>query len=34
VAIRSGRSLITQLLAGGEFDLQIVAYWYRPHLLK
>lgn len=34
VAIRSGRSLITQLLAAGEFDLQIVAYWYRPHLLK
>ena len=34
VHIRSGRSLITQLLAAGEFDLQIVAYWYRPHLLK
>ena len=34
VAIRSGRSLITQLLAAGEFDLQIVAYWYRPYLLK
>jgi iron(III) transport system substrate-binding protein len=34
VAIRSGRSLITQLLAAGEFDLQIVAYWYRPHLMK
>jgi iron(III) transport system substrate-binding protein len=34
VNIRSGRSLITQLLAAGEFDLQIVAYWYRPHLLK
>jgi ABC-type Fe3+ transport system substrate-binding protein len=34
VAIRGGRSLVTQLLAAGEFDLQIVAYWYRPHLLK
>jgi iron(III) transport system substrate-binding protein len=34
IAIRSGRSLITQLLAAGEFDLQIVAYWYRPHLMK
>jgi iron(III) transport system substrate-binding protein len=34
VAIRSGRSLITQLMAAGEFDLQIVAYWYRPHLMK
>jgi len=34
VAIRSGRSLITQLLAAGEFDLQIVAYWYRPYLMK
>jgi ABC-type Fe3+ transport system substrate-binding protein len=34
VAIRSGRSLITQLLAAGEFDLQVVAYWYRPHLMK
>ena len=34
VAIRSGRSLITQLLSAGEFDLQIVAYWYRPHLMK
>ncbi len=34
VAIRSGRSLITQLLAAGEYDLQIVAYWYRPHLMK
>ena len=34
VAIRSGRSLITQLLTAGEYDLQIVAYWYRPHLMK
>jgi iron(III) transport system substrate-binding protein len=34
IAIRSGRSLITQLLAAGEFDLQIVAYWYRPYLMK
>jgi iron(III) transport system substrate-binding protein len=34
IAIRSGRSLATQLLAAGEFDLQIVAYWYRPHLMK
>ena len=34
VAIRSGRSLITQLLTAGEYDLQIIAYWYRPHLMK
>lgn len=34
IAIRSGRSLVTQLLAAGEFDVQIVAYWYRPHLMK
>jgi iron(III) transport system substrate-binding protein len=34
VAIRSGRSLATQLLSAGEYDLQIVAYWYRPHLMK
>ncbi|HVO91784.1 MAG TPA: extracellular solute-binding protein [Terriglobales bacterium] len=34
VAIRSGRSLVTQLLGAGEYDLQIVAYWYRPHLMK
>jgi iron(III) transport system substrate-binding protein len=26
--------LVTQLLAAGEFDLQIVAYWYRPYLMK
>lgn len=34
VAIRGGRSLVTQLMSAGEFDLQIVAYWYRPHLMK
>jgi iron(III) transport system substrate-binding protein len=34
IAIRSGRSLATQLLGAGEYDLQIVAYWYRPHLMK
>ena len=34
VAIRGGRSLVTQLLGAGEFDLQIVSYWYRPHLMK
>jgi ABC-type Fe3+ transport system substrate-binding protein len=34
IAIRAGRSLATQLLGAGEYDLQIVAYWYRPHLLK
>lgn len=34
IAIRGGRSLVTQLLTAGEFDLQIVAYWYRPHLIK
>lgn len=34
IAIRSGRSLVTQLLSAGEFDLQIVAYWYRPYLMK
>jgi iron(III) transport system substrate-binding protein len=34
VAIRRGRSLATQLLGAGEFDLQVVAYWYRPHLMK
>ena len=34
VVIRSGRSLATQLLGAGEYDLQIVAYWYRPQLLK
>jgi len=34
IAIRGGRSLVTQLLSAGEFDLQIVAYWYRPFLMK
>ena len=34
VSIRGGRSLVTQLLSAGEFDLQVVAYWYRPHLMK
>jgi ABC-type Fe3+ transport system substrate-binding protein len=34
VAIRSGRSLVTQLLGAGEYDLQIVAYWYRSQLMK
>lgn len=34
VAIRGGRSMVTQLLAAGEYDLQIVAYWYRPYLMK
>jgi iron(III) transport system substrate-binding protein len=34
VAVRSGRSLATQLLGAGEYDLQIVAYWYRPQLMK
>jgi iron(III) transport system substrate-binding protein len=34
VAIRRGRSLVTQLLSAGEYDLQIVAYWYKPHLMK
>jgi iron(III) transport system substrate-binding protein len=34
VQMRRGRTLITQLLLAGEFDLQITAYWYRAHLLK
>ncbi len=34
VSFRKGRTLLTQLLVAGEFDLQIVAYWYRVHLLK
>jgi ABC-type Fe3+ transport system substrate-binding protein len=34
IAIRGGRSLVTQLLGAGEYDLQIVAYWYRPQLMK
>jgi len=34
VAIRGGRGMVTQLLAAGEYDLQIVAYWYRPHQMN
>jgi iron(III) transport system substrate-binding protein len=34
VSIRSGRGMVTQLVGAGEYDLQIVAYWYRPHLMK
>ena len=34
VSIRSGRGMVTQLLGAGEYDLQIVAYWYRPHQMK
>jgi iron(III) transport system substrate-binding protein len=34
IAFRRGRTLLTQLLVAGEFDLQIVAYWYRIHLMK
>ena len=34
VSIRSGRGMVTQLLGAGEYDLQIVAYWYRPHLMR
>jgi iron(III) transport system substrate-binding protein len=34
VSIRGGRSMVTQLLGAGEYDLQIVAYWYRPYLMK
>ena len=34
VAIRGGRGMVTQLVGAGEYDLQIVAYWYRPHLMK
>jgi iron(III) transport system substrate-binding protein len=34
IAIRNGRGMVTQLLGAGEYDLQIVAYWYRPHLMK
>jgi ABC-type Fe3+ transport system substrate-binding protein len=34
VFIRGGRSLVTQLLGAGEYHLQIVAYWYRPYLMK
>src|ERR1051325_5059935 len=34
VAIRGGRSMVTQLLGAGEYDLQIVAYLDRPYLMK
>ena len=34
VAIRGGRGMVTQLLGAGEYDLQIIAYWYRPYLMK
>lgn len=34
IQMRRGRTLITQLLLAGEFDLQITAYWYRVHLLR
>lgn len=34
ISMRRGRTLNTQLLLAGEFDLQITAYWYRVHLLK
>jgi iron(III) transport system substrate-binding protein len=34
IAFRRGRTLLTQLLIAGEFDLQIVAYWYRVHMMK
>jgi iron(III) transport system substrate-binding protein len=34
IVIRGGRSMVTQLLGAGEYDLQIVAYWYRPHSMK
>ncbi|MGE5819395.1 MAG: ABC transporter substrate-binding protein, partial [Deltaproteobacteria bacterium] len=34
IAIRGGRSMVTQLLGAGEYDLQIVAYWYKPYLMK
>ena len=34
IAIRAGRSMVTQLLGAGEYDLQIVAYWYKPYLMK
>ena len=26
--------MVTQLLGAGEYDLQIVAYWYKPYLMK
>jgi iron(III) transport system substrate-binding protein len=34
IAIRAGRSMVTQLLGAGEYDLQIVSYWYKPYLMK
>jgi len=34
IAIRGGRGMVTQLLGAGEYDLQIVAYWYRLYLMK
>ena len=33
VYIRRGRSLLTQLLLAGEFDVQIVAYWHEVNRL-
>jgi iron(III) transport system substrate-binding protein len=34
IYIRRGRSLLTQLLLAGEFDVQIVAYWHEVNRLK
>src|SRR5262245_14093651 len=34
VSIRSGRGMVTHLLGAGEYDLQIVSYGYRPHLMR
>jgi iron(III) transport system substrate-binding protein len=34
VYIRRGRSLLTQLLLAGEFDVQIVAYWHEVSRLQ
>jgi iron(III) transport system substrate-binding protein len=33
IYIRRGRSLLTQLLMAGEFDVQIVAYWHEVNRL-
>jgi iron(III) transport system substrate-binding protein len=33
IYIRRGRSLLTQLLLAGEFDVQIVAYWHEANRL-
>jgi iron(III) transport system substrate-binding protein len=33
IYIRRGRSLLTQLLLAGEFDVQIVAYWHEVNRL-